>query len=92
MTFSANWHTGARMGDQRRVTTIDAMMRRRAANALLSTAAALAKLADDIDDLVRSGLPRTAERQAQVDALRRESDNQRREYQAALYRYRAIAS
>ena len=79
------------MTEQRRVTTVAAMMRRRAANALLSTAAALARLADDIDDLARPGLPHTAEQRARAEALREESENLRREYQAALYRYRAVA-
>ena len=79
------------MADERRVTTVEAMMRRRAANALLSTAAALARLADDIDDLAQPGLPPTAAQRARVAALREESENLRREYQAALYRYRAVA-
>ena len=74
------------------MTNVEAMMRRRAANALLSTAAALARLADDIEDLHRSGVQDTREQRARVTAIREESENLRREYQAALYRYRAVAS
>jgi hypothetical protein len=79
------------MGDQRRVTTVEAMMRRRAANALLSTAAALARLADDLDELAKPGRPQTAEHRGRIAALRQESEALRCEYQAALYRYRAVA-
>jgi hypothetical protein len=71
------------MTGPRPVTTIEPMMRRRAANAVLSTAAALARLADEIDEARASGDRALAE-------LQRQSDELREEYLAALSRYRAV--
>ena len=80
------------MGSESRlvaVTTIGHDARRRAANGLLSAAAGLAALADELDDLRRR--PRLDRRSRERYAsLAEEELDARRHYQEAMGRYRAV--
>ena len=80
--------TGGDVAQLSSVTTIEPMMRRRAANAVLATAAELARLADEIDDL-RGHVSDRAGRD-RLDVLETRSMALRDEYQMALSRYRAV--
>ena len=81
------------MGSQQRatVTTIGHQARRRAGNALLTAAAALASLADDLEDLRNRSRLTRVERE-RLAALAAQELEARRQYQEALGRYRAVTS
>jgi type II secretory pathway component PulJ len=70
-------------------TTIAPMMRRRAATALLLSAAALAKLADELDDLQQQGRL-TSEDRERFDELQARSAAMRMDYHQAVSRYRVV--
>lgn len=71
------------------VTNVTTMMRRRAANALLNSASALARMADELADLEASGQSTTWGRD-RYEALQRDAAALREEYHEALFRYRAV--
>ena len=72
------------------VSTLTHVVRRKAANAVLGTAAALARMADEIEDLQQRESSLNAEERDHLRALQHESHEARTQYQAAISRFRAV--
>jgi hypothetical protein len=72
------------------VSTLTPVVRRRAANAVLGTAAALARMADEIEDLERRGGALDPDERVRLRDLEAASLAARTQYQAAISRFRAV--